>query len=127
MTHVEAKAATYEEAGNIEYWHCERDGKNYLDASGNEEATNVIIPQLGRTITHTEAKAPTCEEDGNVEYWYCQEENKYYSDALGKNEITDIIISKLGHNYMLVANWSNDVKMIQIIKLKILMVTLQIL
>ena len=39
LKHVEAKAATTSEEGNIEYWYCETCGKYYSDASTKNEIT----------------------------------------------------------------------------------------
>lgn len=53
LTHIAAKAATCEEAGNIEYWVCDLGqdpcGKIFSDAEGNFEisADMVIIPATG--------------------------------------------------------------------------------
>ena len=42
---MEAKAATYAEAGNIEHYACAC-GKLFADAEGKKEITDVVIPQL---------------------------------------------------------------------------------
>ncbi len=57
LKHTEAKAATVETEGNIEYWHCEECGKYFADANGENEialadtvvgkAPEVIPPQTG--------------------------------------------------------------------------------
>ena len=39
LKHVEAKAATTSEEGNIEYWYCEACGKYYSDAGAENEIT----------------------------------------------------------------------------------------
>ena len=39
LKHVEAKAATTREEGNIEYWHCEACGKYYSDTGTKNEIT----------------------------------------------------------------------------------------
>lgn len=48
LTHVDAKAATAESAGNIEYWHCEKCGKYYSDAKAAHEITleQTVIEKL---------------------------------------------------------------------------------
>ena len=44
ITHVDAKDATPEEAGNIEYWKCEKCGKCFSDEAGeNEIAPESVI------------------------------------------------------------------------------------
>ena len=39
LRHIEAKAATKDAEGNIEYWHCEGCGKYYADADSAKEIT----------------------------------------------------------------------------------------
>lgn len=39
LRHIEAKAATKDAEGNIEYWHCEGCGKYYADAAASKEIT----------------------------------------------------------------------------------------
>lgn len=48
LTHVDAKAATAESAGNIEYWYCEKCGKYYSDAKAAHEITleQTVIEKL---------------------------------------------------------------------------------
>ena len=48
LTHVDAKAATAEVAGNIEYWHCEKCGKYFGDAKAAHEITleQTVIEKL---------------------------------------------------------------------------------
>lgn len=48
LTHVDAKAATAESVGNIEYWHCEKCGKYYSDAKAAHEITleQTVIEKL---------------------------------------------------------------------------------
>lgn len=45
---MDAKAATAESAGNIEYWHCEKCGKYYSDAKAAHEITleQTVIEKL---------------------------------------------------------------------------------
>ncbi len=48
LVKVEAKPATYEAAGNIEYWRCEDCGKYFGDAAGTKEITpeSTILEKL---------------------------------------------------------------------------------
>lgn len=39
LKHIDAKAATKDAEGNIEYWHCEGCGKYYADAAASKEIT----------------------------------------------------------------------------------------
>ena len=47
LNHVEAKAATTREEGNIEYWHCEACGKYFSDNAATKEITQAetVIPK----------------------------------------------------------------------------------
>ena len=69
LTHVDAKAATAESAGNIEYWYCEKCGKYYSDAKAAHEIT------LEQTVTEKlpgkEAvnNLPKTGDDSRVALW----------------------------------------------------------
>ena len=84
IIHVEAKAPTCTENGNIEYWYCDKCGAAWLDAECTLN-TNLKAVVLGATCAtnavHTAAKEATCFEHGNVEYWYCANCDVYYLDA----------------------------------------------
>ena len=80
LEHVAAKAATYTESGNIEYYHCAECGKYYIKDGDNytEIAENSwIVPALEVTYTKVEATAPTYTSAGNIEY-YTGSDGKYY-------------------------------------------------
>ncbi|MBR3778521.1 MAG: hypothetical protein IKL13_02200, partial [Clostridia bacterium] len=85
LTHVEAKAPTCFEDGNIEYWYCEACGYAWLDAEGTlpTNLKAVILPMTHCELTHVEAVAPTCFENGNIEYWYCEACGYAWLDAEG--------------------------------------------
>ena len=72
MIHVEAKDATCDEPGNIEYWYCDICGAAWTDELCREVTNlmNVILP-IAHNVIHVEAKDATCDENGNIEYWYC--------------------------------------------------------
>ena len=61
LTHVEAKAATTEAEGNIEYWYCEGCGKYYSDAAAVTEITKeqTVTAKLKPQETATPTPAPT--------------------------------------------------------------------
>ena len=61
LTHVEAKAATTEAEGNIEYWYCEGCGKYYSDATAATEITKeqIVTAKLKPQETATPTTAPT--------------------------------------------------------------------
>ncbi len=66
MQHFDAKDATCEEDGNIEYYVCTDCGKYYYDDLGERELSDpgdVIIKAKGHTYTDT-VTAPTCTEGG---------------------------------------------------------------
>ena len=107
MTKTEAKAATEEAAGNIEYYTCAKCGKLYKDAEGKEEITaeETVVPKL--THSHAMVKIPAREAteytEGNIEYYTCSKCGKLYKDAEGKEEIDkeDTVIEKLPHTHKL--------------------------
>ena len=70
LVKTEAKPATYTEAGNIEYWHCEDCDKYFSDAAGTTEITqeSTIIPKLeskpgGGTVTPSVTKSRVAGDD----------------------------------------------------------------
>ena len=69
LTHVDAKAATAESAGNIEYWHCEKCGKYYSDAKAAHEITleQTVIEKLpGKETVNN---LPKTGDDSRVALW----------------------------------------------------------
>ena len=69
LTHVDAKAATAESAGNIEYWHCEKCGKYYSDAKAAHEITleQTVIEKLpGKEAVNN---LPKTGDDSRVALW----------------------------------------------------------
>lgn len=69
LTHVDAKAATAESAGNIEYWHCEKCGKYYSDAKAAHEITleQTVIEKLpGEEAINN---LPKTGDDSRVALW----------------------------------------------------------
>lgn len=65
LQHVDAKAATTEAEGNIEYWYCAGCGKYYSDAAAANEITQAqtvtakLMPQSTATPTPAPTAAPT--------------------------------------------------------------------
>lgn len=65
LQHVDAKAATTEAEGNIEYWYCAGCGKYYSDAAAANEITQAqtvtakLMPESTATPTPTPTAAPT--------------------------------------------------------------------
>ena len=59
LVHIDAKAATEDSEGNIEYWHCEVCGKYYADAEASQEiaeADTVTKKLTPKTADITPAK-----------------------------------------------------------------------
>ena len=101
LTHVEAKAPTCFENGNIEYWTCEACGMAWLDAEGtlNTNLMAVVLPMAHNELTHVEAVAPTCFENGNIEYWYCEACGMAWLDAEGTlNTNLMAVVLPMAHN-----------------------------
>ncbi len=82
-THVEAKAPSCYENGNIEYWYCEACGQAWLDAECtlNTNLLAVILPMAHQPATHVAAATPSCTETGNIEYWFCEACGQAWLDA----------------------------------------------
>lgn len=65
LQHVDAKAATTEAEGNIEYWYCAGCGKYYSDAAAAKEITQAqtvtakLMPESTATPTPAPTAAPT--------------------------------------------------------------------
>ena len=69
----EAKSATCTDEGNVEYWHCEKCGKNFSDKDGISEVAGVAIPSSGHTYSSEWSKdddyhwhAATCEHTEEI-------------------------------------------------------------
>ena len=84
VIHVEAKAPTCTENGNIEYWYCEYCGSAWLDVDCTM-VTNLQSVKLGATCAtnaiHSEGVEPDCHYTGWTENWYCANCDVYYLDA----------------------------------------------
>ncbi len=63
LKHIEAKAATEEAEGNIEYWYCESCGKYYSDAAATKEITTT------ETVT-AKVKSPQTGDTGSRMLWF---------------------------------------------------------
>ena len=69
MSHTAARAATCEEAGNIEYYHCSTCDKNFTDEAGTAEVEG--------EVTITALKHNYTNEDGQTNYVYDYENARY--------------------------------------------------
>ena len=66
LKHIDAKAATKEAEGNIEYWYCEGCGKYYSDADATKEITKAT------TVTAKlpdDPKSPQTGDNSNLMLW----------------------------------------------------------
>ena len=89
--------------GNIEYWSCAECNKNFSDAEGKVEVTDVVLPQLAHELKHVEEIPATCSKPGRIEYWLCTDCNQTFRDAEGTKEVTNLEIPKLQHKLQHVA------------------------
>lgn len=96
---TEAKAATCEATGNIDYWTCSRCHKLFKDKVGTQEieAGNEITAKLSHDMTYHAAAPATCTDNGTVEYWSCSICEKNYSDAAGTTKLDSIVDPAKGH------------------------------
>ena len=103
LVKTEAKAATCQAEGNIEYYTCSICGKIFGDAAGTTEIDqkDTVTPKAAHKLDKTEKKDATHFADGNIEYYTCSVCRKLFSDADGKNEITQAqtVIDKIAHTY----------------------------
>ncbi len=78
MQHVEAKAATCTEKGNIEYWYCSDCDKYFTDAAGKGrvEVKDTDITALGHDVVIDEAVPATSTSTGLTEGSHCARCNK---------------------------------------------------
>ena len=63
LKHNEAKAATEDAEGNIEYWYCEGCGKYYSDKDGTKEI------KKADTVTAKLPKSPKTGDNSNLALW----------------------------------------------------------
>ena len=67
LKHIDAKAATMDAEGNIEYWYCEGCGKYYSDADAAKEITKAD------TVTAKlpdDSKSPQTGDNSNLMQWF---------------------------------------------------------
>lgn len=107
LSHHDAVPPTCTTDGNVEYWECSLCQKDFSDANGTNEITNIVDPAK-HSLVKTDAKAPTCNNDGNKAYWTCTECGNIFSDDAGLNPTTlaDVTISATNHSWS--KDWSYD-------------------
>lgn len=71
LQHVEAKSATTEEAGNIEYWYCVDCDKYYSDKDGNTEIAKaaITVEKLGSPSNHPTPTSPATGDNSYIWLW----------------------------------------------------------
>ena len=94
VEHVEAKAPTCYEEGNIEYWHCVVEGgcdKYWADEARTQLINRqmTILAPAHTKVAHMKAVDPGCHYEGNIEYWICNDCGAVATDELFR-EITNI-------------------------------------
>ena len=97
MVHIPKKDATCTEDGTKEYWSCSVCNKNFSDAEGKNEITDLTIPANGHDLTRHDKVEPTCTGEGTKEHWSCSDCGKNFEDEDGNKEITDLVIEAEGH------------------------------
>lgn len=76
MSKVEAVAATCKNTGTVEHWHCFRCDKNYADAEGKKELSDLVAAidpnnHVGGTEIRNQVTA-SCEQNGYSGDTYCK-------------------------------------------------------
>lgn len=104
VVHVEAKAPSCYEEGNVEYWYCEDCVTVWVDEAMLQISNmmSIVLPATHQHVVHVEAVAPTCTEHGNVEYWYCEDCLTVWVDEamLQISNMKNIVDPAIGHNYV---------------------------
>lgn len=98
MVYYPAKAATCEQGGTVEYWHCSQCNQNFGDREGSQKISRIEISPLRHAIIEVPPKEATATQPGNIAYWYCQECGSYFKDKELTQEITkeQTVIAALG-------------------------------
>ena len=98
---IEAANADCEIDGNLEYWHCEKCGKNYSDKYAVNEISeeDFVISAAGHDIEYVDFSYPQNEYEGKISYYHCKKCSKNFSDKNGEKEITPEDLAKpVKHN-----------------------------
>lgn len=91
---VEAVKATCQNAGNIEYWKCNK-CQTMFDAQG-AEITDITAPKKDHEWISVYGKTPTCTENGWRKYYKCLNCNLYAEDSEGSITFSDLKAWKVG-------------------------------
>ena len=97
MLHVVKVDKTCTKDGNIEYYHCSKCEKNYLDKNGDNEVVDVVIKASHEYGDYHEEINATCSKEGTKGHYECSVCHTYF-DA-NKNKLNSLIIEKKSHDY----------------------------
>ena len=99
LTKVDGKAATCTEDGIAEHYNCSVCKKNFVDAEGKTEISDITV-DAAHKLTKVDGKAATVTENGIKEHYACGSCGKLYADAEGKKELekADIVINATGNS-----------------------------
>ena len=81
LLHRDRVEATEIADGNIEYWECSKCNKNFSDAEGTTEVTDITIPKTGTkyTVTYTIERCGV-PEDKEITGYLCKKDSDYSTD-----------------------------------------------
>lgn len=81
LLHHDRVEATEIADGNIEYWECSKCNKNFSDAEGTIEVTDITIPKTGTkyTVTYTIERCGV-PEDKEITGYLCKKDSDYSTD-----------------------------------------------
>lgn len=81
LLHHDKMEATEIADGNIEYWECSKCNKNFSDAEGTTEVTDITIPKTGAkyTVTYTIERCGV-PENKEITGYLCKKDSDYSTD-----------------------------------------------
>lgn len=81
LLHHDRVEATEIADGNIEYWECSKCNKNFSDAEGTTEVTDITIPKTGAkyTVTYTIERCGV-PENKEITGYLCKKDSDYSTD-----------------------------------------------
>ena len=88
LTHTEAKDATCTEAGNTEYWHCEKCGRYFSDEEALQEIVegSWVIPAPGHRWNSGEVTKEATEEEEGIITFSCENCSATYTKTIPKKD-----------------------------------------
>ena len=106
MEHVIKVDKTCTSNGNIEYYHCSKCNKNYLDKNGTNEVVDVIIKASHEYGNFINEVASTCSKEGTKGHYECSVCHSYF-DA-NKNKLDSLTITKKSHDYKTIFSYNES-------------------